>query len=160
VRPTSTAGSNSAGDVRRHAGGFVLIDALAAMAVTFLALALVWPAIPHGTTWPRMAAIATEIATFLKTSRTDALLSGRDTLTVIDRSRRTVVAGDHVLTLPADVDLSVLSAGSCRTSGSAVGIVFRADGTSCGAVVRISRGARGFRIRVNWYTGHVAILRA
>jgi general secretion pathway protein H len=106
-------------------------------------------------------AIAREIATFLTIARTDALLSGHETLTVIDGEHRTITSANQVLTLPADVSLAVLSAESCRRSETSVGVLFRRDGSSCGAVIRIARpGGQGLRIRVNWYTGHIEILSA
>lgn len=164
MRPISRAGNSSPLSVAAQAGrrdgedGFVLIDALAALVLTALALGIAFAAIPHGTSGPRLAAIAHEIATYLTETRTHALLSGRDSLTLIDSSRRTIVSGRQMLTLPNDVGLSVLSADTCARSGAAVGVVFRPDGSSCGAVIRIRRGGDGYRIRVNWYTGHVEIL--
>ena len=136
----------------------MLIDALAAIALSALALGLAFAAVPHGTSGPRLAAIAHEIATYLTETRTRALLSGRDSSTIIDSHRRTIGFGRQILTLPADVSLSLLSADSCAQAGGPVGIVFRPDGSSCGAVVSIWRGEDGYRVRVNWYTGHVEVL--
>ena len=155
MRPTSPAGNNSRPAASR---GFVLIDLLATLAITGLALALVWPAIPTGTTQPRLAAIAIETVTLLRTTRTAAIASGRDQFTAIDTGQRSIQTDRQILTLPGDVALSVLSADSCRTTGALVGIAFHADGSSCGAVIRLVRQGRGYRIRVDWTTGHIAVL--
>ncbi|KQP93237.1 hypothetical protein ASF60_14930 [Methylobacterium sp. Leaf113] len=138
----------------------MLIDVLATLVIVGLALGLAFAAVPRGTTSPRLRAIAEEIATALRTARTDALVGGRETLTIVDSDRRMIRAGDQRLQLPPDITLSVLYAETCRRAGASVGVVFRPDGSSCGAVIRIARGSRGFRVRVNWYTGHVEILAA
>lgn len=167
--PTSTTGSADAADPARPdparpdpaqadpRAGFVLMEVIPVLIIVGLALVLALPSIPRGTTAAGLLALAVDTASLLRAARTEALAAGRETTAVIDRRRRTVTAAGQSLTIPRDVDLAVLAADSCRADPDRVGLLFRADGTSCGGVVRYAKGARAYRVRVNWATGHVAI---
>ncbi len=162
MRRTSSAGNDRQTPRRQPpdgvAAGFVLMEIIPALIILGLVILIGFPALPRGTTNAGLTAVMIETATLMRTARTTALASGRPAVTVVDRVGRTIRQGDRILTLPADLDLAVLAAETCQSNGATISVVFRPDGTSCGAVVRIAKGNRAFRVRVNWATGHVSIL--
>lgn len=139
-------------------GGFVLMEILPALVILGLIVLVAYPALPRGTGSARMLALAVESAAILRQARTEAIASGREATAVFDARRRMLVQGGSTLTLPADVDMSILSSETCPKETDRVAILFRPDGTSCGGVVRFAKGTRAFRLRVNWATGNVAIV--
>ena len=64
--------------------------------------------------------------------------------------------GGHDVAIPRDVVVNVLGVDELWEGRSAV-VRFYPDGASSGAVVRLSREKAEYEIRVNWYTGGVAI---
>jgi general secretion pathway protein H len=115
---------------------------------------------PQGTTPARHAAYALEVAALLKTDRTEAARSGSEIATRIDVPERTVAssASRRVVILPEDLNLEVLASDICLVAPGRFAIAFAADGRSCGAVIRISKGTVDWRIRINWLTGYVDVV--
>jgi general secretion pathway protein H len=157
VLPRSRAGSPVAADADRRAG-YVLIELLAALAVSGLIMFLALPGVPQGTTMAKLHALLSSTAALLREARTEAIVNGAVKRVTFDSRRRTFRAGGRLVVLPEDVDVALGAGDSCGASrGGVAEIVFRANGTSCGAVLRFAKGGRVFRIRVNWVTGHVEI---
>jgi general secretion pathway protein H len=158
--PTSPPGSAEPvlGDATGRRAGFVLMEIIPALVILGLVALLAFPAIPRGTSAPRLAAMAVETAALVRDARSAALASGRETAAFVDARARRLDFGGRGLFVPADVDLSVLAGGTCPTEGGRVAIRFRPDGTACGAVIRFARGGRGIGVRINWATGNVAIV--
>jgi general secretion pathway protein H len=162
VRLIWSAGSAEARHAaRRRVGerGFVLLEAIPMLIILVILTLLAVPTLPRATTANGLTALALQASTVLRTARTNAIAGGRPVSAVIDGGRRTITAGTALLELPSDVDLSVISAGSCPGQDGRLGIEFRPDGTSCGAVIRVARGATAYRLRVNWATAHVAVIK-
>ncbi|MCW1842724.1 GspH/FimT family pseudopilin [Prosthecomicrobium hirschii] len=141
-----------------RSAGFVLMEIIPAMVILGLGMILALATLARGTGPSGLMAMAVESAALLRNARTDAIASGRETTAVFDTRRRDFVSGPQTLRLPRDIDLAVLAGDSCATDGSRIAILFRPDGTSCGGVIRFTKGARSFRVRVNWATGTVAIV--
>jgi len=136
----------------------VLIELVAALAVAGLVMFLALPNVPPGTNAARYHALLSGTAALLREVRTEAIVGDTSRRVTFDSRRRAFRAGARLIAVPADVRIAMASGGQCNTEAGGISeIVFRADGTSCGAVLRFAKGNRVDRIRVNWVTGHVEI---
>jgi general secretion pathway protein H len=129
---------------------------LAVMLIVALIASLVTTITP-GTGRPQLKALTLEIAAMLRRERLAAILTGRDRHVSLDGERRVLVgeAGEAVA-VPRDVVVNVLGADELWYGRLAV-VRFHPDGASSGAVLRLSREGAEYEVRVNWYTGGVAI---
>lgn len=146
---------------RQH--GFALLDLLMAMAVLALLLLVALPVLRPGTSPLRHEAYAAEIAALLKSERATAAQSIRSSIGIrIDVPLRRImaVARSRTVQLPTDLALDVTSSEACRRETGSFVISFDADGRSCGAVIRISKGERIWSVRINWLTGYVDVARS
>jgi general secretion pathway protein H len=136
--------------------GFTLIEMLAVMLIVALIASLVATITP-GTGRAQLKALTLEIAALLRRERVAAILSGRDRRVALDGERRVLVgeAGEAVK-VPRDVAIDVLGTDEVWSGRTAV-VRFHPDGASSGAVLRLSREGAQYEVRVNWYTGGVAI---
>jgi len=104
-----------------------------------------------------LKALTLETAALLRRERLGALLTGRDRQVSLDGERRVLVGdGGNVLAIPRDVVLDVLGIDALWSGRQSV-VRFTPDGASTGAVLKLSRENAEYEIRVNWYTGGVAI---
>jgi general secretion pathway protein H len=138
--------------------GYVLIEALAALAITVLLLSFAYPLVAGGTTPPRMLALASSAVSLLRDTRTAAMASGAPVAARFDAGRRQLVARGAAVTIPRDVAFSLTAGGNCRSGEGGAAVLFRPDGSGCGAVLRFSKGTQVLRARVNWADGHVDIV--
>lgn len=136
----------------------VLIEAMAAVAVLALLIGLAWPLIPFRTTPARLLALASASASLLRDTRTDAIRSGAPVAVRFDAGRRRLEGPRAAVTMPLDVDASLVAGGNCPAARTGAEIVFRPDGSSCGAVLRLRTEQRAVRARVNWISGHVDVV--
>jgi general secretion pathway protein H len=150
---------SGAGRRRDPLAGFVLIDLVATLAIIGLMIGLVFPHLAFYTTPTRMHLLLANTASLLRDARTAAIARDADATASFDASRRLIWSGTAFVRLPADVSLSVTSGGNCRSDGDVMEITFHPDGTNCGGVFRFVRGDDIFRLRVNWATGHVDVLK-
>jgi general secretion pathway protein H len=161
VAPTSGAAhAEPAAAAGGSQDGVILLDLVLAVAVFAFVVLVALPSLPQGTTPARHAAYALEVAALLKTDRTAAARTGREVATRIDVAERAVTgsANGQVILLPEDLNLEVVASDLCVAGPGRFAIVFAADGRSCGAVIRISKGGRDWRIRINWLTGFVDVV--
>ena len=140
------------------AAGYVLIEAVAALAIAVLLLSFAYPLVAGGTTPPRMLALASSAASLLRDARTAAMVGGKPVAARFDAAGRRLTAGTAALRIPADVSFSLTSGGNCRAGGGGAAVLFRPDGSGCGGVLRFARGGRVLRARINWAAGHVDIV--
>lgn len=125
----------------------VIIALVASLAVTLM----------PGTGRARLKAVTLETAALLRRERLGAMLTGRDRHVSLDGERRILLGdGGDVVVIPRDVTVDVLGVNELRTDRFAV-VRFHPDGASSGAVLKLSREKAEYEIRVNWYTGGVAI---
>jgi general secretion pathway protein H len=150
MRPTSPA---STADTR---AGFTLIETVAVMLIIALVASLALT-VTRGTGRAGLKAVAMEATALMRRERLGAIMTGRDRHVSLDGESRTLVgdSGDRVA-IPKDVVLDVLGADELWSGRRAV-VRFGPDGASSGAVLRLSREKAEYEIRVNWYTGGVAI---
>jgi general secretion pathway protein H len=136
--------------------GFTLIEVVAVMLIIALVASLAVTMMP-GTGRGGLKALTLETAALLRRERLGAVLTGRDRQVSLDGERRVLVGdGGDVLAIPRDVALDVLGIDALWSGRQAV-VRFTPDGASTGAVLKLSRENAEYEIRVNWYTGGVAI---
>ena len=142
---------------RRRQAGFTLIEVMAVMLIIALVASLAVMVIP-GTGRARLKAVTLETAALLRRERVAAMLTGQERHVALDGERRALVGdGGGVVAIPRDVVFDVL--GTTEHWGGRLDVVrFLPDGASSGAVVRLSRERAAYEVRVNWYTGGVAVL--
>jgi general secretion pathway protein H len=139
--------------------GFTLLEMMAVMLIIALVSALVIAATP-GTGRARLKAITLDTAAILRRERATAVFSGHATRVWLDTAHRMLIGdGGYRLAIPEDVVVDLLGVDAAWEGGRAVAR-FEPDGTSSGAVLKYSREEAGYEIRVNWYTGGVAVLAA
>ena len=136
--------------------GFTLIEVVAVMLIIALVASLAVTTIP-GTGRGRLKALTLETAALLRRERLGAVMTGRERQVSIDGEKRVLVGdGGDVVAVPRDVVLDVLGIDALWSGRQAV-VRFHPDGASTGAVLKLSREKAEYEIRVNWYTGGVAI---
>ena len=111
-----------------------------------------------GTGRVQLKALALETAALLRRERVDAILTGRAREVFVDSERRALVAeGPAFVVIPRDVVLDILGVDNL-SSGRVSLVRFEPDGASTGAVFKMSRQEAEYEVRVNWYTGAVAVI--
>lgn len=136
--------------------GFTLIEVVAVMMIIALVASLAVTKM-SGTGRGGLKALTLEAAALLRRERLGAVLTGQDRQVSLDGERRELVGdGGGVLAIPRDVVLDVLGIDAVWSGRQAV-VRFAPDGASTGAVLKLSRENAEYEIRVNWYTGGVAI---
>jgi general secretion pathway protein H len=158
MQRTLPAGSAEADDAT---AGFTLLEIICVVAIIGLIAAVLLPAIPRGTSQPRLKAYAVEIASLLTADRTEAIRNNVAITTDIDAAARSVRSrGDRrSVQLPDDVDMAATLAARCNGQLSGAGIVFFPSGMSCGGVVSLVRSGVRYDVQVNWLTGGIEIVR-
>ena len=136
--------------------GFTLIEVIAVMLIIALVASLAVTMMP-GTGRAGLKALTLQTASLLRRERLGAILTGRDREVSLDGERRVLVGdGGDIVALPRDIVLDILGADALWSGRQAV-VRFYPDGASTGAVLKLSRERAEYEIRVNWYTGGVAI---
>jgi general secretion pathway protein H len=136
--------------------GFTLIEVLAVMLIIALVSSLVAANTP-GSGRAKLKALTLDIAALFRRERLGAILTGRDREVSLDGKRRALIAdGGDAISVPTDVVVDVLGVDEVWSGRLAV-VRFHPDGASSGAVLKLSREGAQYEVRVNWYTGGVAI---
>jgi general secretion pathway protein H len=139
-----------------RAAGFTLIEVVAVMLIIALVAALAVTMMP-GTGRAGLKAVTLQTASLLRRERLGAILTGRDREVSLDGERRILVGdGGDIVALPRDIAVDILGI-DAHWSGRQAVVRFHPDGASTGAVLKLSREKIEYEIRVNWYTGGVAI---
>jgi general secretion pathway protein H len=136
--------------------GFTLIEVVAVMMIIALVASLAVTRMSN-TGRGGLKALTLEAAALLRRERLGAVLTGQDRQVSLDGERRELVGdGGSVLSIPRDVVLDVLGIDAVWSGRQSV-VRFAPDGASTGAVLKLSRENAEYEIRVNWFTGGVAI---
>lgn len=136
--------------------GFTLIEVVAVMFIIALVAALAVTVVP-GTGRAGLKAVTLQTASLLRRERLGAILTGRDREVSLDGARRILVGdGGDIVALPRDISVDILGIDALWSGRQAV-VRFHPDGASTGAVLKLSREKAEYEIRVNWYTGGVAV---
>jgi general secretion pathway protein H len=149
-------GSSPRTQAEDRRAGFTLIEVVAVMFMIALIASLA-VTMMVGTGRGRLKALALETAALLRRERLGAVMTGQERRVSIDGEQRVLVGdGGDVVAVPRDVVLDVLGVDASWSGRQAV-VQFHPDGGSTGAVLKLSREKAEYEIRVNWYTGGVAI---
>jgi general secretion pathway protein H len=141
--------------VNRQAG-FSLVEVVAVMLIIALVASLAVTMMP-GTGRGRLKALALETAALLRRERIGAVMTGHERLVSVDGEQRVLIGdGGDMVAVPRDVTLDIIGIDALWSGRQAV-VRFQPDGASTGAVLKLSRQKVEYEIRVNWYTGGVAI---
>lgn len=105
-----------------------------------------------------LKALALETADLLRRERLGAVLTGTRRRVFVDGEGRMLFGdGRKRVTVPSDVVLDLIGTDPSLT-GRRMVVRFEPDGSSSGAALRLARAGFAYEVRVNWYTGGVAIL--
>jgi len=146
---------------RRHTtadrcAGFTLIEIVAVMLIIALVASLA-VTMTTGTGRGRLKALTLDTAALLRRERLGAVMTRQERQVTIDGERRALMGdGGDVVAIPRDVVLDILGIDATWSGRQAV-VRFLPDGASTGAVLKLSREKAEYEIRVNWYTGGVAV---
>jgi general secretion pathway protein H len=137
--------------------GFTLVETMAVMMIVAL-VASIAVAMTKGTGRGELKSLALEAADLLRRERLGAVLTGRRRhVFIAGEDRRLFGEGRKTVTIPADVVLDLIGTDASMT-GRRLVVRFEPDGSSSGAALRVARGGFGYEVRVNWYTGGVAVV--
>jgi general secretion pathway protein H len=147
-------------DPQRGQRGFTLIEIICVVAIIAMLAAIVLPAIPRGTSRPRLEAYAVQTAALLKGDHNAAFWQQREIATLVDAPARMIRSGasDRVVRLPPDVIVEAALAARCNGRSGGTSIRYFASGMSCGGVISLKRPGSNFEVRVNWLTGEVEVV--
>jgi general secretion pathway protein H len=137
-------------------GGFSLIEVVAVMLIIAMVAGLA-VTFTRRTGRPQLKAVALETAALFRRERLGAVLTGRDRRVSLDGKRRVLIGdGGDIVAIPKDVAVNILGIDQ-QWSGRQAVVGFHPDGASSGTVLTLSRQGAEYEVRVNWYTGGVAI---
>lgn len=158
MRQTSRVGT---ADGDAGTAGFTLLEVICVVAMIGMLAAILLPALPSGTSQPRLEAYAVQVASLLTADRNAAIRRRRPVVTSVDALGRSIRSGatDSAVQLPSDVRFVATLAARCNDQQAGSTIVFFASGMSCGGVLSLLRSGAGYEVHVNWLTGGIEIVR-
>jgi len=152
---TSRAGSADEGTA-----GFTLLEVVCVVAIVALLAAIVFPALPRGTSRARLESYAVETAAMLAGDRNAAIRNRTQIATQVDAASRALRSGatGRVIRVPDDVTFDAALAARCNQRVDGATIRFFSSGMSCGGTIALTRLGAGYQIRVNWLTGGIEVV--
>lgn len=134
--------------------GFTLTELLVALFVLGLAVALVAPMLFRNSPAHELRRSVELIETAARMARTEARLSGRDTLLTIDLDARTltVLPSERAFRLDRAIDLRATVAEQ-ELDGDIASIRFFPEGATTGGTVLLALDDNQRAIRISWITG-------
>ena len=138
--------------------GFTLLELLTVLVILGMSASVVAFSVSRRSDRMTLSALATEIASRARATRSVAIETGRDSTLLVDVGRRNIVSagGRSPLPIPADIDLNVV-ASSAEQRGSVSAIRFFPDGASSGGTIQLRQAGSFYEIRINWFTGRVHV---
>jgi general secretion pathway protein H len=144
----------------RFAAGFTLVELIVVLVIISLMLALVGTSISRNISGAEMRTAASKVASSLRYTRTQAILTKSEQVFLVDTEARTYQAGSRAPEkLPETMLVELNTARSELTSETAGGIRFYPDGGSTGGNVRLEANGRIYRVNVAWLTGEASVER-
>lgn len=150
-----------AGRRRSDDQGFALFELVLALVILGLVVGIVFPRAVRAPGPVELRAAADRVAAILRTDRNAALRERSEVLTRVDLEERVVVSGSGggSVQVPDGMRMQLLQS-SREVQADGGGIRFRADGSSSGGVIYVSRDGVGYEIAVNWLTAGVLVAAA
>ena len=157
---TSPAGCADFAGATGGQDGFTLLEIICVLAIIAILAAIALPAIPRGTSRPRIEGYALETAALLKADHHAAQIQRKEIATGVDAPSRTIRSGasGRAVRLPADVTVEAVLATRCNNRPAGATIRHLPSGMSCGGAIALTREGIGYQVRVNWLTGGVEVV--
>lgn len=144
----------------KAAAGFTLVEMLVVLVIVSLMLALVGTSISRNISGAQMRTAASKVASSLRYTRTQAILTKTEQVFLVDTEAHTYQAGSRKPEeLPEGMMVELNTARSELTSETAGGIRFYPDGGSTGGNVRLEANGRVYQVNVAWLTGEASVAR-
>ncbi len=136
--------------------GFTLIEMLAVMSIIALA-AGVTVTMSQGSGRSGLKAVVMRTAALIRHERRAAILTAHERRVSLDGVHRIFIGDDgEEVAIPKDIMVDVLGA-DAASSGRQMVVLFHPDGASSGSALHFAREGAAYEIRVNWFTGRVAV---
>ena len=138
--------------------GFTLLELIVVLFIVVLGFSVVGINLSSGNDATELKVAARDIVSALRFARGQALISHQETTVTLDLAENTytVSSRDRIYPIPKAIDVTVVTAQSELTEGSA-GIRFFADGSSTGGRISLEIGKAGWQIDINWLTGQIEL---
>lgn len=158
--PPVTLRTERTSDFWAEQHGFTLLEVICVVAIIGMLAAILLPAIPTGTSRPRLEGYALQTAALLNADHGAARRQGREIATFVDAPGRTIRSGatGRVVRIASDVTVEAIFAARCNNRPAGTTIRHLPSGMSCGGAVALTRLGSGFQVRVNWLTGGVEVV--
>lgn len=140
--------------------GFTLIELIVVLFIIVLGFSVIGINFSSGGDSAEIKAAARDIVSALRYARGQALMDHEETTVTFDLEENsyTISNRDKIYTIPADIDLTVVTAQSELTGQGQGSIRFFSDGSSTGGRVTLERGERAkWQIDINWLTGQIEL---
>jgi general secretion pathway protein H len=138
--------------------GFTLLELIVVLFIVVLGFSVVGINLSSGNDATELKVAARDIVSALRFARGQALISHQETTVTLDLAENTytVSSRDRIYPIPKAIDVTVVTAQSELTEGSA-GIRFFADGSSTGGRITLELGKATWQIDINWLTGQIEL---
>jgi general secretion pathway protein H len=138
--------------------GFTLLELIVVLFIVVLGFSVVGINLSSGNDATELKASARDIVSALRFARGQALISHQETTVTLDLAENTytVSSRDRIYPIPKAIDVTVVTAQSELSEGSA-SIRFFADGSSTGGRITLELGKATWQIDINWLTGQIEL---
>jgi len=138
--------------------GFTLLELIVVLFIVVLGFSVVGINLSSGNDATELKVAARDIVSALRFARGQALISHQETTVTLDLAENTytVSSRDRIYPIPKAIDVTVVTAQSELTEGSA-SIRFFADGSSTGGRITLELGKATWQIDINWLTGQIEL---
>ena len=152
-------GPHGASGQHGASAGFTLIELIVVLAIMGLVVALASPRLHRALPGAELAASAQELAAALRRTRARAIAQGHRAALLIDiDAARYAPAGAAGRPLPKGVEVEIETAAvALDPVARRAAMIFYADGTAAGGRIVLRRGARAYRLDIDWLTGRIAV---
>ncbi|WP_421785415.1 GspH/FimT family pseudopilin [Hyphobacterium sp.] len=139
-----------------NARGYTLTELLVVLIVLGLAVALTAPALFRATPQSRLNNSLDRLEQAARAARSEARLTGRDTLLTLDTEARTIAlsSSDSVIRLDPRIDIRATVA-ERELDGDRASIRFFPDGAATGGTILMTLDEQQAAARISWLTGSV-----
>ena len=139
---------------REH--GFSLIEMIAVLVLIALVFAFVTLSFSKSLSSAKIQAASRDLVAALRFTRGQAIVKGKSTSLELDiENNRYMTPGRHVVELPKNMRMTLLTADNEVTGANSGRIRFFPDGASTGGHISVLMGKDEWRINVDWLTGAV-----